>query len=241
MKDEQAERILLGFSGGKDSTACGEILASEGEPFELLFTPTGNELPEVAAHIQAMSERWGAPVIIPKGPQLIPLIRHFGALPNWRQRWCTRMIKIQPCIAYLVANPGATLCVGLRADEEDRQGLYGDFATYRYPLRERGLDLKATSSSWPTPGLRPAADGLPALLRPAPHGVARPLARPPRGVCQGGGAGGSDGAHVPVRRPRHLAGLARRATGGVRGRPSAARSGWVRQGTGGVPCLPPLN
>ena len=140
----ELRRKLLGFSGGKDSTACGEILASEGEPFELLFTPTGNESPEVAAHIQAMSERWGAPVIIPKGPQLIPLIGHFGALPNWRQRWCTRMIKIQPCIAYLVANPGATLCVGLRADEEDRQGLYGDFATYRYPLRERGLDLKST-------------------------------------------------------------------------------------------------
>ena len=140
----ELRRTVLGFSGGKDSTACGEILASEGRPFELLFTPTDNEAPEVLAHIQAMAVRWDAPVIIPKGPKLIPLIGHFGALPNWRQRWCTRMIKIQPCIAYMKANPGSTLCVGLRADEEEREGLYGDFATYRYPLRERGLDLAAT-------------------------------------------------------------------------------------------------
>ena len=135
---------LVAFSGGKDSTAVALIVAEEGEPFDLLFTPTGNEGPEVMAHIEAMSKRVGAPVIIPKGPKLLPLIDEFGALPNWRQRWCTRMIKIEPCIAYLKAHPGSTLCVGLRADEEAREGLYGDFATYRYPLRERGLNLAAT-------------------------------------------------------------------------------------------------
>ncbi len=48
------------------------------------------------------------------------------------------MIKIQPCIAWLLQNPGCTLLVGLRADEEQRLGLYGDYATYRYPLREWG-------------------------------------------------------------------------------------------------------
>jgi hypothetical protein len=56
-------------------------------------------------------------------------------------RWCTRQIKIEPCIAWLVQHPGTTLAVGLRADEESRLGLYGDYATYRYPLREWGWTL----------------------------------------------------------------------------------------------------
>lgn len=60
---------------------------------------------------------------------------------NNRQRWCTRLIKIEQCIAWLQRNPGTTLCVGLRADEPERQGLYGEHATYRYPLREAGLDI----------------------------------------------------------------------------------------------------
>lgn len=65
----------------------------------------------------------------------------FCALPNWRQRWCTRMIKIAPCVAFLKAHPGSSLLVGLRADEEERVGLYGDYAHYRYPLREWGWKL----------------------------------------------------------------------------------------------------
>jgi len=79
--------------------------------------------------------------VLPKGPRLLPLIDTYNALPNHRQRWCTRQIKIQPAIAHLLRHPGSTLCVGLRADEEERVGLYGPYATYRYPLREQGWGL----------------------------------------------------------------------------------------------------
>jgi 3'-phosphoadenosine 5'-phosphosulfate sulfotransferase (PAPS reductase)/FAD synthetase len=50
---------ILAFSGGKDSTACGFLLAAQGVRFEVLFTPTGNELPEVRAHVERMAGRWG--------------------------------------------------------------------------------------------------------------------------------------------------------------------------------------
>jgi hypothetical protein len=70
------------------------------------------------------------------------LIESQNALPNNRQRWCTRMLKIEPCKAYLLENPGSVLCVGLRADEEAREGMWGEFATYRYPLREWGWGIK---------------------------------------------------------------------------------------------------
>jgi PP-loop superfamily ATP-utilizing enzyme len=132
---------VVAFSGGKDSTATAYVMAEAGEEFVLLFTPTGNELPEVRTFIDATATALGKELIIPKGPDLASLIDHFGSLPNNRQRWCTRMIKIQPCIAYLKTNEGSTLCVGLRADEMAREGLYGPYATYRYPLRERGMGL----------------------------------------------------------------------------------------------------
>ena len=133
-------RQVCGLSG-KDSAAMVHRMAALGEDFAILFTPTGNELPGVAEFVAGMAKSLGRELILPKGPSLEELIDEFGALPNNRQRWCTRMIKIQPCIAYLKANPGTTLCVGLRADEEERLGLYGDFATYRFPLREWGWGL----------------------------------------------------------------------------------------------------
>lgn len=113
-----------------------------GEDFQLLFTPTGNELPEVLEHIQRIVAKVGKPLILPTNKTLGSYISEYNALPNWRQRWCTRQIKIVPCIDYLKTHPGSTLLVGLRADEEARTGLYGDYATYRYPLREWGWGVK---------------------------------------------------------------------------------------------------
>lgn len=132
---------IVAFSGGKDSTALALRMHELGEDFELLFTPTDNELPEVRQHCEAIAARLGKTIIYPEGPKLVPLIRSIGMLPNNRARWCTRKIKIEPCIAWLLKHPGSTLCVGLRADEEEREGLYGPYATYRFPLREYGWGI----------------------------------------------------------------------------------------------------
>ena len=107
----------------------------------MLFTPTGDELPELFAHVERVEAMTHRQAIRPPNKPLSFWIEEFNALPNNRQRWCTRSIKIQPCINFLKANPDSTLMVGLRADEEERTGLYGDFATYRYPLREWGWGL----------------------------------------------------------------------------------------------------
>jgi 3'-phosphoadenosine 5'-phosphosulfate sulfotransferase (PAPS reductase)/FAD synthetase len=136
---DRGQRQIVAFSGGKDSTALALRMAELGEDFDLLFTPTGNELPELQAHVEHIARLVGRPLVQPAGLGLDHWIEEFNALPNWRQRWCTRLIKIEPCIAYIKASPGdVVLCVGLRADEEERQGLYGSFASYRYPLREWG-------------------------------------------------------------------------------------------------------
>ena len=134
--------VLVAFSGGKDSTVMAHHMAALGEDFALLFTPTGRELPEVSLHVEATARSLNRELIIPKGPSLNELITTFKRLPSHAQRWCTRMVKIEPCKAYLLTHPGSTLCVGLRADEEERQGMYGNYAKNRFPLREWGFGLK---------------------------------------------------------------------------------------------------
>jgi hypothetical protein len=136
-------KVIVPFSGGKDSTATVLRMHELGERVdELLFTPTGDEPEDCIEHINKIVAMVGKPLVTPENKPLSFWIDFFNALPNWRQRWCTRLIKIEPCIRYLEANPGSTLCVGLRADEEERGGLYGPYATYRYPLREWGWGIK---------------------------------------------------------------------------------------------------
>lgn len=129
---------VVAFSGGKDSTAMALLMAERGEDFCLLFTPAGDEPPDLFVHVEQIAALVGKELIQPPNETLAFWIGHHQALPNWRMRWCTRAIKIEPCIIWLQRHPGSTLCVGLRADEEHREGLYGDYCTYRYPLREAG-------------------------------------------------------------------------------------------------------
>ena len=133
---------VLCFSGGKDSTALGLAMMEHGDPIAaVLVTPTGNEPLDVWSHWDRVAGMIGAPIIRPMAPTLEALIEKFGALPNFRQRWCTRMIKIQPAIAWALRNPLATLCVGLRADEDAREGIISTSVTTRFPLREYGMGL----------------------------------------------------------------------------------------------------
>ena len=136
-------KIISAFSGGKDST-CMVLRAAElGMTGELFFTPTGDELPELIAHIADITARTGWKLIVKScGHSLYGLIKRWMALPNHRQRWCTRELKIEPAKAYLLENPGSTLLIGLRADEMEREGLFGEYANYRYPLREWGRRIQ---------------------------------------------------------------------------------------------------
>jgi 3'-phosphoadenosine 5'-phosphosulfate sulfotransferase (PAPS reductase)/FAD synthetase len=143
------ELHVVALSGGKDSTAMAVRLA-EVEPRDYVYvcTPTGNELPEMFAHWKHLGEMLGKPILPVMAATLDGLIRSQNALPNWRQRWCTRMLKIEPFAAWLMQQADAgfavTSYVGLRADEEDREG--GDYTrvpnqTMRFPMREWGWGL----------------------------------------------------------------------------------------------------
>ena len=140
---------VIGISGGKDSCAMA-LRLREVEPrdYEYIITPVGNELPAMFAHWAKMEALLGKQFIRlqPAGPGVDGLekrILQYNALPNWRQRWCTRELKIVPTIEFLKANAPCVQYVGLRADEEERKGIYGDIrgVNQRYPLREWGWGI----------------------------------------------------------------------------------------------------
>ena len=130
--------VIAAFSGGKDSTA----MVLEIRPKYLLTTPTGNELSDVAPHVERVANRIGADIINPPGPTLPELIYRLNAVPNPRMRFCTRLIKIRPAIDWLRRYPEFRMAVGLRADEEMRDGVYGlPDGRSIFPMRDAGHDL----------------------------------------------------------------------------------------------------
>lgn len=124
------------------------VLLKETHPeidFQWVFTPTGDELPEFFEHMRRLRSLIGpiTPIMVPGG--LRGLVQKWNALPNWRQRWCTRVLKIEPFAAYLMKNTPARFYVGLRADEEEREG--GDYQNVPdvemvFPLRAAGMGLE---------------------------------------------------------------------------------------------------
>jgi len=140
-------RHILALSGGKDSTALALALA-EREPcaYEYVITPTGNELPEMVEHWRSLAALLGTPLtVVSCGKSLSSLIQIQRALPNNRQRWCTRILKIEPYEQFLFTASPCVSYVGLRADEEEREGgIYGHIegVTQRFPFREWGWGLK---------------------------------------------------------------------------------------------------
>jgi 3'-phosphoadenosine 5'-phosphosulfate sulfotransferase (PAPS reductase)/FAD synthetase len=137
---------VVGLSGGKDSTAMALwLIENEPREYEFICNETGNELPEMIAHWERLERMLGAPLLrVRHHTDLLGAIEEQAMLPNWRARWCTRILKIEPTIAYMEALPDeSTLYVGLRADEEARRGLYGEDLKVRFPLREQGWDEAA--------------------------------------------------------------------------------------------------
>lgn len=147
-RDENNILHVVALSGGHDSTAMSLLLKErEVRPYNYVCTPTGDELPE-------MFQFWnwlGSDNVL--GKRIIPImemtldacIEKNKTLPNFRRRFCTRQIKIEPYRRFLLKQSAlgpVVSYVGLMADEEGRAGgAYSDIdgVTMRFPLREWGM------------------------------------------------------------------------------------------------------
>jgi len=95
----------------------------EPKPYSFCITPTGRELPEMIDHWARLECLLGSKLIRVPGPSLLDRIKAYKTLPNFRLRYCTREVKIEPFIAYARSMVPAVCYVGIRADEaEDREG-----------------------------------------------------------------------------------------------------------------------
>lgn len=161
-------RHIVAISGGKDSTAMALRLAEiEPRAYEFCITPTGRELPAMVSHWKHIEDLIGAPLTRIPCPSLVELIVKYKALPNWRMRWCTREIKIEPFMAYALAAKPAISYVGIRADEvanregtdwKEDAGVVQDFPLVRWGwglnkvtdyLKCKGVEIpKRTDCDW---------------------------------------------------------------------------------------------
>jgi hypothetical protein len=134
---------VVGLSGGKDSTALAlRLLEVEPRDYTYLITPTGDELPDMIAHWERLEKILGKPLTrVTAKLDLNGFIVYKQMLPNFRSRWCTQMLKVTPTIAWVRANNPVTMYVGLRADEETREGIYAEDVKCRFPLREWGWGI----------------------------------------------------------------------------------------------------
>lgn len=140
-----SKRNVVGVSGGKDSTALALRLkeVEPGTDWEYIITPTGDELPEMVQHWEHLENLLGKPFIriTNHDRTLNDLIQIHQILPNFRMRWCTRQLKIEPTIAWCLRNAPIVMHVGLRADEDEREGIYGGQVQSRFPFREWGWGI----------------------------------------------------------------------------------------------------
>lgn len=96
-------------------------------------------------HWDNLGEHLGKPIVKLPTVSLMGLIYKQRALPNWRMRWCTRMIKIEPFESYILDHLPCTVYVGIRADEVDREGVAyekHDGVIRRYPFVEWGWGIE---------------------------------------------------------------------------------------------------
>jgi len=114
-----------------------------------VFVDTGWEFDEIYQHIEKFEAVTGREVIRLSGKELygesLPeAIKRLRFMPGFKARWCTRMHKIEVIQTWLMDKVPVEMCIGLRADEEQRIGhiVCLDGLTVSYPLRERGMVIR---------------------------------------------------------------------------------------------------
>jgi 3'-phosphoadenosine 5'-phosphosulfate sulfotransferase (PAPS reductase)/FAD synthetase len=155
LKKAKNMKQFISFSGGVESTAMCLLY---GKGATAIFADTGAEhrkMYERLNYVEKMLKVYhdgDFELVRIKGSvdakgevvnSLTDYILRMCYFPSPRQRFCTRMFKIEPIDNYLSQFDECKLMIGLNADEADiRTGNYlkGKNITYRYPLIEDGHD-----------------------------------------------------------------------------------------------------
>ena len=145
-----AERHVLGLSGGRDSAALAVHMRQHHPEtdVEYFFTDTGKELPEVYEYLGRLEGLLGKPIsrLNPDRDFDFWLKQYNDFLPSAQSRWCTRQLKLRPFEQWIrpMLDQGATVYsyVAIRSDEEFREGYSSKHKNLivRLPFKEAGVD-----------------------------------------------------------------------------------------------------
>jgi 3'-phosphoadenosine 5'-phosphosulfate sulfotransferase (PAPS reductase)/FAD synthetase len=122
-RDNAGVAHIVGLSGGKDST-CLALALNEREPrpYNYMYTPTGDELPEMEAHMMRLEGLLGPILRITNGT-LKSISEDNNMLPSFHARFCTRILKLKPAGDFYRGASPMVAYIGLRADEDEREGM----------------------------------------------------------------------------------------------------------------------
>lgn len=142
-------RKFCSISGGKDSTATALLMWERGEDFECIWADTGAELPENYWIIPRLMQLIGKPLHVVSNGTFFQWLQRYGyLLPGVKNKWCTRILKQKPMIAYIKAleiGEPVIMNTGIRADEPKRHHPLEYDTQYQiqnYPLYEAGYGKK---------------------------------------------------------------------------------------------------
>jgi len=139
LRDDNGVAHVVGISGGKDSVCLALALKErEPRPYTYVYTPTGDELPEMVAHLKHVEELLEAPIIELRNGTLESITYENNMLPNCFARFCTRLLKLKPAGWFYSDVAPVVAYVGLRDDEDEREGTRpgGDSAAIKTDVKQ---------------------------------------------------------------------------------------------------------
>lgn len=120
-------KILVSFSGGKDSQACLIKAAQQygADRIEAVFCNTGWEHPLTYKHIEDVCMKMGVKLVTLKSKKYTDFVDMSimrSRFPSSQRRFCTSELKIKPMIDYVLSlNDSCILIQGIRAQESEER------------------------------------------------------------------------------------------------------------------------
>lgn len=136
---------IVSFSGGKDSTAMLLMMIEKNMPIDdIVFCDTGMEFPIMYDHISRVEQYIDMEITIIKSEKTYEYylgehVKKNGQVgyghPDFRNRWCTQMLKKSVFAKYLKGKKDVTEYHGIVFDEKHRTENNNE-KNIRYPLVE---------------------------------------------------------------------------------------------------------
>ena len=150
-------KILVQFSGGKDSQACLIKAVNDYGKGNVtsVFCDTGWEHVDTYKHIRNVVDKLGVPLVILKSKKykdFVDMSIKKGRFPSTMARFCTSELKVIPMIDYILSQDESFIIIqGIRAKESKARALYDVECSYfkeYFTDEAKGLYHKKAVLEW---------------------------------------------------------------------------------------------